>query len=260
MQHVIQAVELARGFDGQDVVRLFDHADGRRGRDAGSRQYGHSSPSLMLLQSAQMPRLSLTSISAADSRAASSRGARRTWNASRCADFWPMPGRRLNSSIRRCSGSAKSGITGVRTAREAGPCRPACRPSSSASPRPLFWSASLQAAITMSCSISTSPATSGSIFTRGDVLVAVHLHGHHAAAGGGFDADQRDLLLHLLLHLLGLLHHGLHVSRHLHDLILPEISDGAHLAVRERFPGIAALPDAIARAQLTSSSVLGRRA
>jgi hypothetical protein len=28
----------------------------------------------------------------------------------RCADFWPMPGSRLNSLMSRANGSAKSGI------------------------------------------------------------------------------------------------------------------------------------------------------
>jgi hypothetical protein len=43
------------------------------------------------------------------------------------------------------------------------------------------------------------------------VLLAVHLHGDHAAAGGGFDPDLGDLLLELLLHLLCLAHHLLHL-------------------------------------------------
>jgi hypothetical protein len=44
----------------------------------GSRQNGHSSASLILLHSAQMPRLSFTSVSAAASAAACSRGERST--------------------------------------------------------------------------------------------------------------------------------------------------------------------------------------
>ena len=44
------------------------------------------------------------------------------------------------------------------------------------------------------------------------VLLPVHLHRDHAAAGGGFDADLGDLLLELLLHLLRLAHHLLHVA------------------------------------------------
>ena len=98
-----------------------------------------------------------------------------------------------------------------------------------------FLTASLQAAITRSCSISTSPATSGSIFTPVTFLWPSIFDGHHAAAGGSFHADQRDLLLHLLLHLLRLLHHGLHVSGHFHSQSLLQISDGTHLAVREHF-------------------------
>jgi len=51
------------------------------------------------------------------------------------------------------------------------------------------------------------------------ILLAVHFDRDHSAAGGRLDADQRDLLLHLLLHLLGLFHHGLHVptTGHFHD-------------------------------------------
>ena len=44
------------------------------------------------------------------------------------------------------------------------------------------------------------------------VLLAVHRHRDHAAAGGGLDPDLGDLLLHLLLHLLRLAHHLLHVA------------------------------------------------
>ena len=44
------------------------------------------------------------------------------------------------------------------------------------------------------------------------VLLSVHLHGDHAAAGGRFHFDLGDLLLHLLLHLLRLAHHLLHVA------------------------------------------------
>ncbi len=64
----------------------------------------------------------------------------------------------------------------------------------------------------MSCSISTSPATSGSILTASRFFCAVHLDGDHAAAGGGFHLDQGDILLHLFLHLLRLAHHLLHVA------------------------------------------------
>src|SRR5262249_42842306 len=39
------------------------------------------------------------------SRSVSSRGVLRRWNASRCAPFGPMPGRRCSSAIRRTRGS-----------------------------------------------------------------------------------------------------------------------------------------------------------
>src|SRR5580700_1297001 len=64
----------------------------------------------MLLHTLQRPSLSLTSRMAWARCAASSRPARSTWNAMRCADFCPMPGSRLNSLMSRANGSAKSGI------------------------------------------------------------------------------------------------------------------------------------------------------
>ena len=64
----------------------------------------------------------------------------------------------------------------------------------------------------MSCSISTSPATSGSILTPSRFFWPSILTRDHAAAGGGFHVDQGDLLLQLLLHLLRLVHHLLHVA------------------------------------------------
>ena len=110
VQYVIEPVELARGFDADDVRRLFDLRRWCCWSRSGSRQYWHCAPSLMLLQISQRPSLSLTSRMACERKAASSRLARRTWKAMRWADFWPMPGRRLNSVIRRARGSAKSGI------------------------------------------------------------------------------------------------------------------------------------------------------
>src|SRR5579872_5738861 len=50
--------------------------------------------------------------------------------------------------------------------------------------------------------------------------MAIHLHTHHTAARGGVDANLSDLFLQLLLHLLRLLHHLLHVSRHFHPPLL----------------------------------------
>ena len=80
---------------------------------------------------------------------------------------------------------------------------------------------------------------------REQVLLAVHLHAHHAAAGRGFHFDLRDLLLQLLLHLLRLPHHLLHVAGHFHvrtpsdfELCGPR---------RRRLRGSAALPDWPAR-------------
>jgi hypothetical protein len=52
----------------------------------------------------------------------------------------------------------------------------------------------------------------------------------------GFHANQRDLLLHFLLHLLGLLHHGLHISaRHLHVSLSFKLRTARNLAFRKKF-------------------------
>ena len=48
---------------------------------------------------------------------------------------------------------------------------------------------------------------------REHLLLAVHLHGDGAAAGGGFDDGAGEALLHLLLHLLRLAEHFLNVLR-----------------------------------------------
>ena len=65
---VIDACEGAGCLNRQDVMRLFDHANLRCGHDAGRGNREHNSPSLMLLHSAQTPRLSLTSSIACASR------------------------------------------------------------------------------------------------------------------------------------------------------------------------------------------------
>src|ERR1051326_8990057 len=122
-----------------------------------------SSLSLMLLQRPQRPSLSFTSRMACARCSASSRAARSTWNAMRWALFCPMPGSRLNSVMRRESGSAKSGMDqNIPGGRPMPPSIPLIFCWISAS---TFLTASLQAATNMSWSISTSPATSGSILT-----------------------------------------------------------------------------------------------
>src|SRR5688572_224984 len=54
-----------------------------------------------------------TSISAIDSACASCSCARRMWYASRCADFGPIPGSRLNASMRRVIGSGVLAPSGI---------------------------------------------------------------------------------------------------------------------------------------------------
>src|SRR4051812_35394984 len=64
----------------------------------------------MLLQMEQRRSLSFTSRTAAARAMASSSEERRMWKARRCADFPPMPGSFLSSSMRRAIGSANLDI------------------------------------------------------------------------------------------------------------------------------------------------------
>src|SRR6478735_9332101 len=69
------------------------------GSRRGSRQIVHSSCSVTLPQTVQNLTLSLTVVMASTSRFMSWGSASRMWNASRCADLGPTPGRRPSSSI-----------------------------------------------------------------------------------------------------------------------------------------------------------------
>ena len=75
--------------------------------------------------------------------------------------------------------------------------------------------ASLTAALTRSCSISTSFGIDGFLVDgdREQLLVAGHLGLDHPAAGRAFDADRGHLALHLVLHLLRLFHQLFDVHR-----------------------------------------------
>src|ERR1700678_3986446 len=73
-------------------------------------QYPHGSTSVMLLHTEHNRSFSRSSSTAAASARASASLARSTWNASRCADFVPIPGSFLNSSISRDIGSANRAI------------------------------------------------------------------------------------------------------------------------------------------------------
>ena len=73
-----------------------------------------------------------------------------------------------------------------------------------------------------------------------DLLVSVQHHGHHAAAGGGFDLELAQLMLQARLHLLRLLHHLLNVH---------EVESG------KRFGGVGALLDLLDILDLTAEDV-----
>src|SRR5215469_6212794 len=185
-----------------------------RGSRFGSAQYWQISPLLMLLQTLQMPSLSLTSRIACTRCSASSRPERITWNAMRCADFCPMPGRRLNSLMRRASGSAKSGMV------IQAPLEHAWRQAHSAQ-----HAAHLLLDLVVHLLYGLAGGGHDHVLQHLDitgnlgidlhcqqVLLSIHLHRDHAAAGGGLHFDERDVLLQLLLHLLSLPHHLLHVA------------------------------------------------
>ena len=64
-----------------------------------SLQIGHRAVSAMLKHRSQNRTRALASVSAWASRATSSAGIFKRWNAMRCADFGPIPGSRPSSSI-----------------------------------------------------------------------------------------------------------------------------------------------------------------
>jgi hypothetical protein len=87
---VVETAELAGSLDRRDVCRLFDDT---------SRQIVQVSCSLTLPQMEQKRTLSRTSIRICASRVVSKLWVCKMWNAMRCADFGPMPGRRPSSSM-----------------------------------------------------------------------------------------------------------------------------------------------------------------
>jgi len=94
---MIDALKLTSGSTGRTLWRFLDHADDGTVAMRVALQKLQISPSLMLLQMAQIPSLSLTSITACASCCAFSRGVRSTWNAMRLRRFCPTPGRRFSS-------------------------------------------------------------------------------------------------------------------------------------------------------------------
>ena len=92
----------------------------------------------------------------------------------------------------------------LRTARAAGPCRPACRPSSAAICVVHLLDGLVAGGHDHVLEHLDIARDFGVDLHAEQILLAVHLDRDHAAAGGGLHADQRDLLLQLLLHLLRL--------------------------------------------------------
>src|SRR3954453_6527040 len=162
----------------------------------------------MLLHTEQYVTRSLTSRSASMRRSVSSRGVFNRWNASRCAPFGPMPGRRTSSSMRRFSGSGSANLHSWQLhARRQHP-------------------AHLLGHRLVGLAMRVVDGGDDEILQHADVvlrdnlgidgdrlhlLAAVDDHRHHAAAGVALDAEAGHLLLQAILHLLRLLHHLLDV-------------------------------------------------
>ena len=164
----------------------------------------------------------------------------------RCADFCPIPGRRLNSVISRASGSGRNP-----TLKQAGR-------QAEASEHPAHFAlrffidffhgvvAGGKNQILQHFHIARDFLID---FYPEEILVAVHFHSDHAPAGRPFDANGGDLSLHFLLHLLRLLHHSLHISRHFHsflgllqiaycaDFAAKHFSKPLHFGMRQRASG-----------------------
>src|SRR3954454_10964173 len=171
-------------------------------------QKAQGSVSVMLLHTEQYVTRSLTSRSASMRRSVSSRGVFSRWNASRCALFGPMPGRRTSSSMRRVRGSGSANLHSRQLH--------ARRQHSAHLARRLF----------VGLAMGVVQGGDDEILQHHDVLFrddlgidrdrlhllrAVHADGDHAAARVAFDAGGRHVLLQALLHLLRLLHHVLDV-------------------------------------------------
>ena len=210
VQHVVAALELARGFDAHDVVRLFHHADhlgiavgvaAVTAQIALADVVAHAAQAELVLHFAEWP-----------APGARHLRARRAAHETRCAARTSArcPGRRLNSVMRRASGSAKSGIAQNRPG--GNPMPPSMPPIFCWISSSTFLTASLCAATNHVLQHLDVAGHLGLDLHREQVLLPVHGHRHHAAAGRGFHLDLRDLLLQLLLHLLRLAHHLLHVA------------------------------------------------
>jgi hypothetical protein len=109
MQHVVAAFELARGFDADDVVRLFHDAN-HRGSPVGSRQYWQSSLVADVIADAAKSQLVLDVENGLSEVLGVVTAGAQHLKGHALRGLLPDAGKRLNSVMRRASGSAKSGI------------------------------------------------------------------------------------------------------------------------------------------------------
>src|ERR1700737_3630914 len=164
---------------------------------------------------------SFTSRTASASRSACSRGVLRIWNASRCALFGPIPGRRWSSSMRRTRGSGNDMKDGSQTKQgeRKGPFNSQLQP----------WrqhAAHLLGHLLIDFALGVIDRCNDQILKHLDVVFRndfgidrerLHLLGavdddrDHSAARIALDLQLGHLFLQAILHLLGLLHHLLNV-------------------------------------------------
>ena len=111
MEDVVQPLELARPFEGEDIERLLDDAQSRLVA-AGSRQIGQSGGVADVEAAVAEDDLVADVDEGGRQRARLGIGGTKEVKVSRCAVFGPIPGRRANDSISRATGS----MTGLATA------------------------------------------------------------------------------------------------------------------------------------------------
>src|SRR5918992_455010 len=195
-----------------------------------SRQIPQTSSSVRLPHSRQKRTRSFTSAIAPASAPASSFGARRRWNASRCAVRVPIPGSRVSWATRFStagenthSGYPHVSDTDRLEARQTHSFEAAERAAQ------LGLGEALRRAhrLVHGCEHHVGEELGvvgvdrlGRDLDLGDLERASRLHGHHAAARGRLDRLLRELLLgtrHLRLHVLHLLKHLVHVHGAAHS-------------------------------------------
>src|SRR5262245_48909100 len=191
-----------------------------RSRD-GSVQIAHGSTSVIPLHSEQKIIFSLTSTTARASRSARTAGARKMKNASRCAVFSPIPGRRQSSSTRLSRARGRDILS------PHGLLEGEARNFKATSELAHLLGhhlLGLTKCLVNPCHNEILEHLDvvrvnhlGLNFDAEHFALAIHRHGDHTTAHGGIERPLGNLFLqleHFLLHLLGLLHQIAHSTSH----------------------------------------------